>query len=310
RTSGSATQGAVDAISGLASLISWLATTSACRTSAPISMWPLTCSMRSRPGMRLMSTRCAGVASRIFIIGRRLCPPARTLPSSPSSARSAVASSSVVGAEYSNGAGYTSHLPPVTYASPPLTAGRLGDPSPIDHNARRIGMSAGAAISGGCCEAIRNRRPERFRERSSPGEGGAGLPVFVGVLAPRFEVAEQFLDRVEADCPQVALELGHGGGARQDHVRPGSAQTSGDRHRIWVDAETARYLLDPDGIAPGDQAAIGQRLLDDDSPAGPMRLLQGRGGRLLEEVPGRLDAAERVHPVDLDLESGPDRVGL
>src|SRR5690606_21746745 len=93
--------------------------------------------------------------------GRRLCPPARTLPSSPSSARSAVASSSVVGAEYSNGAGYTSHLPPVNPLRPPQPA-RLGDPSPSDHTARRFGASAAADFSIGFQEAVRTGAAERF----------------------------------------------------------------------------------------------------------------------------------------------------
>ena len=37
--------------------------------------------MRSRPSTSLMSTRCAGLASRNAMIGTRLCPPASTRPS-------------------------------------------------------------------------------------------------------------------------------------------------------------------------------------------------------------------------------------
>src|SRR5687767_6331477 len=44
---------------------------------------------------------------RSFIIGTRLCPPARILASSPCSTSSATASSTVAGAKYSNAAGYT-----------------------------------------------------------------------------------------------------------------------------------------------------------------------------------------------------------
>ena len=43
--------------------------------------------------MRLMSTSFAGVANRSFIIGSRLCPPARKRVSSPPSALAAIASS-------------------------------------------------------------------------------------------------------------------------------------------------------------------------------------------------------------------------
>src|SRR5690606_42049868 len=56
--------------------------------------------------------------------------------------------------EYSNGAGYTSHLPPVTPLRPPHPA-RLGDPSPSDHTARRFGASAAADFSIGFQEAVR-----------------------------------------------------------------------------------------------------------------------------------------------------------
>ena len=44
---------------------------------------PSRSSIPSRPGIRLMSTRWPGVANRSFMIGIRLCPPARTLASSP-----------------------------------------------------------------------------------------------------------------------------------------------------------------------------------------------------------------------------------
>ena len=56
---------------------------SAWRTSAPTRRWPLLRSRVSSPGMPLMSTSFAGVASRVFIIGMRLWPPARKRTSSP-----------------------------------------------------------------------------------------------------------------------------------------------------------------------------------------------------------------------------------
>src|SRR5262245_49135159 len=61
--------------------------------------------MPDRPGMPLMSTTCAGLMSRSFISGMRLWPPERTLASSPSRARRAVASPTVVGAWYWKAAG-------------------------------------------------------------------------------------------------------------------------------------------------------------------------------------------------------------
>ncbi|TDD07866.1 hypothetical protein E1181_08705 [Saccharopolyspora terrae] len=62
---------------------------------------PITSSSPSRcrsamPGRRVMSTSALGRASRKFIIGSRLCPPARSLASS-SAASSAIASVTVPG---------------------------------------------------------------------------------------------------------------------------------------------------------------------------------------------------------------------
>ena len=54
--------------------------------------------MPARPSIRLMSMRQAGRTSRKFIIGTRLCPPARIFASSPRAASRATASSIVAGA--------------------------------------------------------------------------------------------------------------------------------------------------------------------------------------------------------------------
>ena len=95
RTSGSATHGAAAARTPKV----WGdETTWAWRTSAPMRRCPLVRSMVSSPGNRLMSTSLAGLARRIFIIGRRLCPPARNRVSSPPSALALRASSRVVAA--------------------------------------------------------------------------------------------------------------------------------------------------------------------------------------------------------------------
>src|ERR1700730_4688975 len=53
-----------------------------------------------------MSMRLAGRASRKFIAGTRLCPPARIFPSSPCMARRSSASSTVRGAKYLNETGF------------------------------------------------------------------------------------------------------------------------------------------------------------------------------------------------------------
>src|SRR5579883_1265161 len=67
-------------------------------------MLPLTCTFE-RPGMRPISTSRLGVARRNFIIGSRLCPPARILASS-FCCSSPIASSTDEAATYSKGAGY------------------------------------------------------------------------------------------------------------------------------------------------------------------------------------------------------------
>src|ERR687885_1384668 len=63
--------------------------------------------------MRLMSTSTGGLASRSFISGKRLWPPARTLASSCARSRSS-ASATERGAAYLNDAGITGHLPRAT----------------------------------------------------------------------------------------------------------------------------------------------------------------------------------------------------
>src|SRR5262245_12869002 len=52
-----------------------------------------------------MSIKCSGVASRSFIIGSRLCPPAMTRASGPSFCSDAIALSTLVARSYSNAAG-------------------------------------------------------------------------------------------------------------------------------------------------------------------------------------------------------------
>src|SRR4051812_17942422 len=74
--------------------------------------------------MRVMSTSADGRASRKFIIGARLWPPAMILASSPSSPSRSTASPTVSTRWYSNEAGFTSLLP-----SRGCGRSRLGIPS-------------------------------------------------------------------------------------------------------------------------------------------------------------------------------------
>jgi hypothetical protein len=76
-----ATDGSVSAMRGARSASSALLSAARCRTIAPIRTPPSASAMASRPGMRLRSMSTAGAASRKFIAGTRLCPPARSLAS-------------------------------------------------------------------------------------------------------------------------------------------------------------------------------------------------------------------------------------
>ena len=65
-----------------------------------------------------MSIRCSGLASRSFIIGSRLWPPAMIRASGPSRSSAAIAPSTLVARSYSNGAGVCKRAP--------LGSGRVG----------------------------------------------------------------------------------------------------------------------------------------------------------------------------------------
>ena len=58
-----------------------------------------------------MSIRCSGFASRSFIIGSRLWPPAMIRASEPSRSSDAIAPSTLVARSYSNGAGVCNGAP-------------------------------------------------------------------------------------------------------------------------------------------------------------------------------------------------------
>src|SRR3954471_16521985 len=96
----SASNGTSDATSALVSI-------AVCVVAAPIHSASPRRSMPRNSAMRPTSTRCANTARRNASIGTRLCPPASTLASSPCSASSRTASTAVVGAWYSKGAGFT-----------------------------------------------------------------------------------------------------------------------------------------------------------------------------------------------------------
>ncbi len=120
--------------------------------------------------MLLISTRWAGKARRSFIIGMRLWPPARTLASSPSSARVASASSRDAGAEYSNAAGYITP-PRWVGETVPGTGGGRGAPRAVSVKPPCIAISP---------EPLARSRPYSFAVRhvgpASSRRGGSRPP--------------------------------------------------------------------------------------------------------------------------------------
>src|SRR5258707_1362378 len=73
-----------------------------------------------------MSIRCSGAASRSFIIGSRLCPPAITRASGPKRSSSASASSTLVARAYSKGAGELLRLAATSLVSEFVASPLLG----------------------------------------------------------------------------------------------------------------------------------------------------------------------------------------
>src|SRR5690348_11041400 len=78
---------------------------------APITSVPPSSLMPERPETLRRSTRCFGWASRSFMAGSRLCPPASSLASSLWRPSRSSASFNVPGVWYSNWAGYMSASP-------------------------------------------------------------------------------------------------------------------------------------------------------------------------------------------------------
>src|SRR5262245_29733943 len=97
------------------------------------SMLP-SCLMPVSPGTLRRSMMCLGWASRSFIIGIRLWPPARSLASSLCLPRRASASFTLVGAWYSNAAGYIVRSPGLPGALRALN----GVPHPLGRQRHRL----------------------------------------------------------------------------------------------------------------------------------------------------------------------------
>ena len=131
-----------------------------------------------------MSIRCSGFASRSFIIGSRLWPPAMMRASGPSRASDAIAPSTLVARSYSNGAGVCIGLPSLagirlrtpgdslgsycTGESVPMT-GERGSRSGRDWRPLRVEQARREAAAG------------RVAQRPAP----SGLAAAIGASRPR-----------------------------------------------------------------------------------------------------------------------------
>src|SRR5258707_14063473 len=118
-----------------------------------------------------MSMRCSGVASRSFIIGSRLWPPAMMRAPAPTLPRAAIATSTLVARLYSNGAGVCIARPSIRWhlaTHPGLVAGLVLD--------RSIGADHGRAR-----HALRPRladlRIEQARRQAAAGDVAKGRSV-------------------------------------------------------------------------------------------------------------------------------------
>ncbi len=96
-----------------------------------------------------MSIRCSGLASRSFIIGSRLWPPAMIRASGPSRSSAAIAPSTLVARSYSNGAGVCNRAPLAIRTAWPASAcaARRCPRAARTGRARRCRSPASAAAS-------------------------------------------------------------------------------------------------------------------------------------------------------------------
>src|SRR3954449_7282190 len=123
-----------------------------------------------------MSTRCDGFASRSFIIGSRLWPPAMIRASGPSRSSEAIAPSTLVARSYSNGAGVCNRAPLGSG-----TAGREALARRPDVLAPLVLLGGAGTDHGGARERLGAHRGAPVRVQRARGQ------------APALDVAQQAL---------------------------------------------------------------------------------------------------------------------
>src|SRR5262245_22276387 len=177
--------------------------------------------MKSTPGMLLLSMSLSGLARRIFIIGRRLWPPARMRVSPPPSAFAATASSTECAATKSNRDG--NMRPPSwhqTCCQAPYPRGRGLSQRGLGREAEgaahrdvvvpRVGISRKRSVDREACDALRalpvDDLPDRLvavqraQDRKGVGREEEGVPNSVRVgsyCCPRRRCAPRGYERVD-----------------------------------------------------------------------------------------------------------------
>src|ERR1700730_3437079 len=108
---------------------------------------------------------------------------------------------------------------------------------------------------------------------------------------------------VEGQRAHVAAQLRRSHGSGEHDVGPRLGERGGERDLVGGPAETVGNMAEGAWKRRGrlvGESPVGEPFLDDDAPAPVVGLDQGWRGRRLEEVPGRLHAAERVATVQID----------
>ena len=127
------------------------------------------------------------------------------------------------------------------------------------------------------------------------------------------ETTEAEVLRREWGRAEVAAQLHNASGAGQDHVGPRLSERRSQPHSVDRQLEPSR---DPGqsgrgtDVAVGREPAVGQRLFDDHAPAPRCGAREGRARRGLQDVPGCLDALERIDPIGFRVEGALHDVGL
>src|SRR5262245_44031831 len=154
---------------------------------APITMAPPSSLMPLRPGTLRRSMRCLGCARRSFIIGTRLWPPARSLASSPSRPRRPSASCTLVGAWYSNAAGYIFGVSYFRFAVGALPRPTVGHENPLTSASRGLERLPDALRrQRHLFDVVDAGRRERVDDGIDDGGGGGDRARLPGALHPEW----------------------------------------------------------------------------------------------------------------------------